>query len=518
MFNENVVGYCYDDISIRPSDRSYVRHRSECTTMVNNDLPIFTAPMSTVVDDRNYSLFDNSHIMPILPRNTDRSTRDLFMLNGKWVAYSLSEFEEIINTYDRFDAIPHILIDVANGNMDIIFRLCETAKSKYGKENIVLMAGNIANPKTYELYCKYGIDYVRCGIGGGCGCFHSDTEITTNNGKKRICDIKVGDYVLTHTGAFKEVVNTVENYEENSLVVINGEVRCTNNHKFYVIDKDDKDLVNDGNISDYAHWVKAEDLDREKHLLKKGCLSEIHSIETVPYIGYVYDITVDGDHSYVANGYCVHNCITSSNTGIHYGIVNLLSEIYAIKKRYQIEGNKATTTKIVADGGVRKYADVIKALALGADYVMVGSEFSRLVESCAKTYTYDEIGNVIYIDPLEKNVSVTENCGRFEVYCHNEGQFETKLNKCVYDKLYKTFYGMASKKGQKDLFGKKKWTSEGIEKRLECTTNIDKWSRNMNDYLSSAMSYCNIDNISDFNPDNVDTFLMSQNLVRSINK
>lgn len=32
------------------------------------------------------------------------------------------------------------------------------------------MAGNIANPETYEEYCKAGIDYCRVGIGGGSGC------------------------------------------------------------------------------------------------------------------------------------------------------------------------------------------------------------------------------------------------------------------------------------------------------------------------------------------------------------
>ena len=60
--------------------------------------------------------------------------------------------------------------------------------------------------------------------------------------------------------------------------------------------------------------------------------------------------------------------------------------------------------------------------------------------------------------------------------------------------------------------------SEGIERKVACTTNVDKWVENMNDYLASAMSYCDIKEISDFNPDNVEVFLMSNNLQNSINK
>ena len=63
MFNVKTMTYGYDDISIRPSDRSFVRHRSQCVTMKGNNLPIFTAPMSTVIDERNYSIFSKNHII-----------------------------------------------------------------------------------------------------------------------------------------------------------------------------------------------------------------------------------------------------------------------------------------------------------------------------------------------------------------------------------------------------------------------------------------------------------------------
>ena len=381
MFNEKKMTYGYNDISIQPARRSYIEHRSECLTKKDGHLPIFAAPMSTVISDKNYDIFNSNGIVPILPRNIDISIRDKYMKEGKWVAYSLSEFEEIINACESFDTPAHILIDVANGNMTKIFTLSKKAKQKFGKDNIIIMSGNIANPATYKEYCKAGIDYARCGIGGGSGC------------------------------------------------------------------------------------------------------------------------------------------ITSSNVSIHYGVVNLITEIYNIKKdietycNYESYGYQ-TVTKIIADGGIRNYSDVIKALALGADYVMIGGVLSKLIESCALTYSYDKNNKIYTINPLDGKTTIRENDGYFSITRKDD-----ECGECyIVDKLYKVFYGMASRRGQEDLFGKKKWTSEGTEKHFECTTNIDKWSKNMNDYLASAMSYCDIEDVHDFNPDNIETFLMSNNLQNSINK
>lgn len=47
-------------------------------------------------------------------------------------------------------------------------------------------------------------------------------------------------------------------------------------------------------------------------------------------------------------------------------------------------GGFKSLPKIIADGGIRNYSDAIKALALGADYVMIGGLFTRMVESALK--------------------------------------------------------------------------------------------------------------------------------------
>ena len=125
---------------------------------------------------------------------------------------------------------------------------------------------------------------------------------------------------------------------------------------------------------------------------------------------------------------------------------------------------------------VRNYCDVIKAVgALGADYVMVGSVFAKMAESAA---------------PKEEK----------------DGE------------IYAIFYGMASRQGQIALSGAKTKTSEGIMKHLKVEYTMEGWTNNLIDYLRSAMSYTNCHNIKEFNPNNVDSIIISLEAQKSINK
>ena len=68
------VKYCYNDIAIVPAVKSNVEHRSECNPFIGqygeSYLPIFTAPMSTVVNKENFKLFEEiltlKHVLNIL--------------------------------------------------------------------------------------------------------------------------------------------------------------------------------------------------------------------------------------------------------------------------------------------------------------------------------------------------------------------------------------------------------------------------------------------------------------------
>src|ERR1035437_5745643 len=116
--------------------------------------------------------------------------------------------------------------------------------------------------------------------------------------------------------------------------------------------------------------------------LTKFKLIDISSIETITGNKKVYDISVKDDESYTANNLIVHNCTTAANVAINYPLGSLISECYELKKQYNLK------TKIVADGGMKNYSDIIKSLALGADYVMIGSIFNKSIESAGFNYLY----------------------------------------------------------------------------------------------------------------------------------
>ena len=184
-------------------------------------------------------------------------------------------------------------------------------------------------------------------------------------------------------------------------------------------------------------------------------------------------------------------CITSTCCSIHRPMASLVSDIVQIKK--SILGK----CKIVADGGIRGYGDVIKALALGADYVMIGSVFAQMLEA------EGEIQGEGY-DSLEKD----------EIIYQGQGIFKYRGYPV---KLFKTFYGMASGKGQESIGGCHTKTSEGCVKILEVKYTMKSWIENMRSYLKSAMSYVGVTELKQF-ATNAECIIISQATQDSINK
>ena len=384
---KNKIYYSYKDVTILPSIISNIEHRSSCNPYYDNGLlPLFTSPMDTVVGEENFSSFYNESIVPILPRTIDVNKRLKNSTDGKWSAYSLSEFERLfcngLNVIQS-DSI-FALIDVANGHMSKILDVSRRAKNLYG-DKITIMAGNIANPQTYIQYAEAGIDYCRCGIGGG------------------------------------------------------------------------------------------------------NC------------------------------------CITATQLGIFCPMATLISDIYNIKKFLLSQGKK-NLPKIVADGGVRNYDDIIKALALGADYVMCGSIFSKMMESSAPKFLGKD-SKVRLRFPIEryKNLKFDGNnwvgnyTDEFLAELESKGVKKDYNAQIVIGKVKSMYYGMASERGQIALNGSKTKTSEGNMKLLDVTYTMHGWSTNFKDYLRSAMSYIGCTRINDI-AECSEVIINSKNASESINK
>jgi glutamate synthase domain-containing protein 2 len=193
----------------------------------------------------------------------------------------------------------------------------------------------------------------------------------------------------------------------------------------------------------------------------------------------VNDLTIKDNHSYCVgeNKMIVHNCLTTQQTGIGYPTASLIKECNEIKKTI-----KGDAPLIVADGGMKEYSDIIKALGLGADYVMIGSIFNTSLESSGKNYLF---GINIF----------------------------SKLAKLLYSwgfPVKKKFYGMSTKTAQKKWGNEKIRTSEGVVRYRKVKYRLDEWVNNFDHYLRTAMSYTNARSIYEF-IGNVNFNLISNN-------
>lgn len=176
MFDKDVK-LDFHDLRVKPAVGTQIDSRSEINpyylhTNGKPFLPIFTAPMDTVIDNNNWEKFTDNKIHAIIPRGESQET---FGSEKKFKSLGLDEF---IKNYINIDEMEfyfqmlsknYVLIDMANGHMEKLIKTIKQAKEKY-KDNLVLMVGNIANPETYRKVAKAGADMVRIGIGNGNAC------------------------------------------------------------------------------------------------------------------------------------------------------------------------------------------------------------------------------------------------------------------------------------------------------------------------------------------------------------
>lgn len=320
------MDYGLNDICIIPARTSRINSRKQCNPY-NEDgmLPLFTAPMNSVINEGNYKKFLENKINTIIPRGVNWKRR-WELASKTFIAVGLDEFKQFCDDHkpmlETTETIWYVCIDVANGHMKQLIDMCAEAKEVFGSR-LVIMTGNIANPKTYIDYAKAGIDFVRLGIGGG---------------------------------------------------------------------------------------------------------------------------------------FC---CVTACNTAIYAASAQLITEVVRVKndilrniedfQNLDFPNPYKSIPFIIADGGYNSYDRIIKALALGADYVMIGKLFAQAEEAC---------GEVV---------------DRKRVY-----------------------YGMSTKRAQKETGKKDLHTAEGIEVTVPILYTLSGWCENFIDYLRSAMSYTDSFNLEEF--------------------
>jgi IMP dehydrogenase len=462
-------GLSYKDILISPQF-SDIMHRNAghiCLKTVLHpnltlDIPLISANMDTVTETEMAIAMAECGGLGVIHRylQIEEQARQVEAVksHGLKVGASIGvKRESVQRAYALIEAgVDCLVLDVAHGHHENVRRMIAELKGFVNFDEICVMAGNVATKSGASFLQRIGVSSIKVGIGGG--CFSKGTLVRTEHGYKPIESVEVGDVVTTHTGEKKPVTNTFTHQNKNSFVVIN-DIEATPNHEFYVLHKKYRDIVTDDNLSQYAEWIPAEDLDKSYLLLQAKMLSkfnivEIQSIETTENpSGIAYDLEVAENHSYTVSkeDIVVHNskCKTRGVTGCGVPQVTALRDTASVLDE---------EVSLVADGAITESGDIIKALVLGANAVMIGGLFAGT----------DEAPGLVHETP--------------------QGNF-------------KTYRGMASleafhQRPDQENAGKT-YTPEGVSNMVRCKGSVKKEIQKLIGGVYSGMSYLGCQNIQE---------------------
>lgn len=166
-------------------------------------------------------------------------------------------------------------------------------------------------------------------------------------------------------------------------------------------------------------------------------------------------------------------CSTSVQTGIHYPMGSLLIKLNEerdyVKKSIELGARYMSTPKIIADGGFKRIDQCVKALALGADFVMLGEILAKSEEACGATRLC--LGNrkrEYFGMSTEEAQVIVNNAALYPVDNfvpkHTEGQVKTvdveyKLNEWLgdFEHALKSSMSYAGARLLKEYIGKVNW-------------------------------------------------------------
>ena len=167
--------------------------------------------------------------------------------------------------------------------------------------------------------------------------------------------------------------------------------------------------------------------------------------------------------------------VVSETMGIHYPLATLIDDFATEKKHLWSNGAAETydqLPKIVVDGGIYRYDDIIKALALGADAVMLGRMFAECYEACSR---------LLY-------------CKSEEDFLLDTGYCEDELDSLTDDELdsltpYRYYIGTDFSTAP---------SMKIMPEVIEVKHDVMAFLMNLTGYLRTAMHYCGSDTLLNF--------------------
>ena len=269
----------FDDVQIEPG-YSDIPTRSICKTVAKISktflvtLPVLSAPMDTVTEGNMAFALGKMGGVGFIHRFMPIEEQCYHVKNivqaypSMLVGAAVGVKEDYLERAGALIASGArlILIDVAHGHHLLVKTAIKKIKNIRAHIIFDIVAGNVATYKGAKDLCKWGADSIRCGIGGG--CFIPDSLVWTEKGYKPIQNIRTNDKVLTHTGQYKSVTAIYQFDRDEEILEIN-DIKCTKNHEFYAIHKNDADKINnDEELHKYAKWIQAQNLTEDYLLIE----------------------------------------------------------------------------------------------------------------------------------------------------------------------------------------------------------------------------------------------------------
>ena len=237
---------------------------------------------------------------------------------------SISDNEEVINCIDLTIEEDESFV-LANGIISHNSAMGSILQKRNSeKDGIYALKGKIKNCKDLgdlsknreilEVMQILGIDptikgtqmissYKRIVIACDADCLEGDALIQTPDGSKKISDMIPGDFVISHTGEEREVLNCLEKEDDEYMEIsINGKpFKCTIGHKIPISRNGEIIIMEAGDIMPTDLFLSLKNKPSIGFDLDNYELVPSNSIEKKYGLMKFYDITVDQDHSFIVD-------------------------------------------------------------------------------------------------------------------------------------------------------------------------------------------------------------------------
>lgn len=410
-------------------DLRFVEDHDQAVERVMKAAPLVTAPVGTTLDQAKDILWQyRIEKLPIV--DADGTLRGLITVKDikKQTEYPLATQDERgrlrvaaavgvgPDAVERAEAlvaagVDLLVVDTSHGHSQGVLDVVKTIKGSF---DIEVIGGNVVTADAVDAMAAAGADGVKVGVGPG--CFAAGTRVLMANATyKPIEQVIPGDRVINMHGepvtvvrawctGIREVMSVRHNASPNEMVM-------TPDHQFFV---GDPSTTSPASVSARGYvrvlerptklatskllWKQIVNAERAtllapRHIAFERCgrsgrgtrttagpdgFREIEQLDrrdlglSVP----VYDIEVDcPTHSFIAENVIVHNsiCTTRVVAGVGVPQVTAIYDCAVEAKRHGIT--------LIADGGIQLSGDIPKALAAGADVVMLGSLLAGVDES-----------------------------------------------------------------------------------------------------------------------------------------